>query len=407
MPIQNHLKLLAALCLVVGGGCGAFDVAPENENGSGGRENGGNGGTNGGTNNGTSNGGSTDQSGCIADTRVAVLTESDVEPIHYYKMNEGGGFTRIFPSGDPPAAITRDGGEVDGFSGFALDGGRFVLVDNEGLYAVSTSTLEQVNIRDSERTLFYSGFPSLEGVALARGWLMGFGFGIEVMDLDTPFASSEEVASGYYHGGISFSYDGNDFIAGVEEDGYHVLQVHDAVPPTSHQVVDDYDWFGAFGNSNIRRGIAFDDVTGTLLLGNSGGVVLASGTSGFFADVDDEWMMPTGTDAKAITAAGGFAYVAMGSSGGSESNLFRLDLNDPHSTPVAGRRWNDNGGYTPQWMTLACGRLLMVFSGAGGDPSLLAFDQDTLEPIGGGPHIDQPRQVLTASKSALAIAGDE
>lgn len=379
---------------------------------------GGGGGTDGGGGGVGTDGGGGGGLGCEANERVVVLSGDGTEPVRYFKPIAGG-LLRVLPStyGDGSMAALenpRPDQTVDDIMGFTLLGDRFFLVDSDTTYAVDTASLAQVDVRGAgDRVLFQTGFPGQTGVVGAGKWVLPAGNGIVAYDLDAPAAGpSADIANpnNYYHSAIRFSYGGVDYIAANHEDGYAVLTVQGGVPPTSMVDVSDEAVFANLGGNQVRRGLAFDDQTGALLLGDENEVVVVYADEGFALGTGERWDVPntdqfSAVGVPAIAAGGGFAYVL--TTRRNEQNLFKLDLSQRPPIIAFAGNWNsgDDTTSTVRWADLGCRRLVVGLRTSGA--AVRTYDLDDLAAIGNGPAVPDVREVMVVDKAALAIDGDE
>ena len=346
---------------------------------------------------------------CEDRERLLVVTSDPTNPLLVYKLVPGG-LVSIAPTGftAPDGALLTEAGDSAGnIEGVAFDAANatLFLVDNDRYYAVDAHTLTQIDVRTPEKAVADPGFPSFNGVAVTSRYIIGAGNGLIGLDRQGGVGTAPIAleSSGSFHGAIAFSSSNVFYVAGNSEHGYQVLSASssDAQPAPSNGTNDDTR-FGEFGGAQARRGLAFDAVTGSLLLGNDTGVIIPKLANGFsLPDAAADWPLPHGLFVDALGARGGKGFVANES-----GDVYEIDLSQTPPTTIEVSSWNpQQTSAIPQQIVVGCKRAIVALGGFGG-PTIVSYDKDTLAPFGGGPEVHSIIDALIVSKTDLGLTGD-
>ena len=350
-----------------------------------------------------------DDPACEDRERLVVVTSDPESPLQVYKL-VAGGLVPLSPTGfvPPDGKLVKENGTdlADTVQGavFSKDDGRIFLVDGNRYYSVDASTLVQVAVRTPETAVLANSFPSFHGVAVTARYVIGAGNGLLGLDrqggvADPPVALQ---SAGSFHSAIAFAKDSVTYVAANSERGYQVLETVDpAGQPSAASGADDDTRFGNFGGAQSRRGLAFDSVTGSLLLGDDDGVIVPKSPGFALPPATDDYVLPHGSFVTALGARGGKGYVANES-----GDVYEVDLTTTPATTVEVSSWDTIAtAGIPQPFVVGCKRAFLVVGGFGG-PTIFAYDRDTLAPSGGGPEVHNIIDAFLVNKADLALVGD-
>ncbi len=347
---------------------------------------------------------------CEDRERLVVVTKDPEDPLHVYRL-VAGGIVPLAPTGFVPpdgALVDENGDSAANIEGAAFEkdaaGTLFFLVDSSRFYAVDPSTLLQLEVRTPEKAVRATGFSSINGVTATPRFVIAAGLsGLAGLDRQGAVASGTvDLGSGGFHSAVTFKNAGVTFVAANSESGYQVLATADENgQPAAAAGADDDTRFGSFGGSQARRGLAYDAVTGSLLLGDDDSVIVPKAPGFALPPATSDYALPSGSFVSALGARGGKGYVATES-----GDVFEIDLaQDPPQT-VEVSSWDTlTTAGIPQQVLVGCKRVVLVVGGFGG-PTIFQYARDTLEPFGGGPEVHDIIDALLVDKADLALAGD-
>ncbi len=338
----------------------------------------------------------------VRDDSVDVLQVFDLVPNRFVRRRPDGQAGNVNLDNDDPIAV----GNGFGVDTFAMGSeGRLYLAGGSFLYQLDSATLSQRSIAGKPQARAGGSIYSIQvmanNVVMAGNELDLFAEGSAVGTAPSPIDGPNDD----YHRTTRFTVAGEDFVAVNGRFGYVILSSTDGAPP-SPTVVYDEDFtevrFHDYGGGTFSpRGIAFDNTTKKLLLGDKGRVIVLEHAAGFRIDpVDDDgdFVLPNDSQSlvQAIATRGGFAWVLFERS---NDNLMKLDLSV--SPPVAvAIATVDTGGFGRD-VVVGCRRVVVASFN-----QLIAVDRDDLSPIT-SLAISDLEDIAIVPRTTLGLVGDD
>jgi len=338
---------------------------------------------------------------CLQDLRV-VVTPTFGADVFVMKLGPTG-FVRVDPDGRAPP------GQTTGTQVIVKDG--VVGLSHYGrISGLSSSTLQPVQLRPGEEELDGSGDQfSKDVIAKVGDWWVHGGDELSFFHPSDPSrdASSDFLSTQFRRHVVPFVVDGVDSAALSTRSGIILVQDNDDAPPT-YTILEDAERLGE-SFSDDGRGVAYDDVTQSLVVASEGGFAVLRRMSGFSVR-DDSFSalpahLPANGEVNAVAAGDGHAYVFANVD--ADDNLLKIDLSTTPPQVVAQGSWS-----TPfatwddaQQAAYACGHVVLL----GNDQAVLRlFNSDTLEQVVGAPVVaDRPGSMFVTTRQDLQLEGDE
>ncbi|MDP2344346.1 MAG: hypothetical protein Q8O67_25530 [Deltaproteobacteria bacterium] len=337
----------------------------------------------------------------VRDDSVDVLQVFDLVPNRFVRRRPAGVVGNVNLEND-------DGLAVNGFGvdSFALGtAGRLYLTGGSFLYQLDAATLTQESIAGKPQVRSGGSAFTVQVVAgnvvMAGNQLDMFPEGAPIGTVTTEITGPNDD----YHRSVRFTVGAEDFIAVNGRFGYVVLSSTAGAPP-SPTVVYDEDFtenrFHEYGGGTFHpRGIAFDNTTKKLLLGDEGRVIVLEHANGFAIDPADDsadFVLPNAAESwvQAIATRGGFAWVLFERSA---DNLMKLDLSV--SPPVAVDVATVDTDSFGRSITVGCKRVVVASFN-----QIIAVDRNDLSPIT-SLAITDLEHIAIFSRTALGLDGDD
>ncbi|HEY1098245.1 MAG TPA: hypothetical protein VGF99_04930, partial [Myxococcota bacterium] len=280
---------------------------------------------------------------------------------------------------------------------------RLYIVGDRFLYELRASTLQQRTITGRTQ-LTLESFSTVGHIEMLNDQILTIGPDIKVLAEGAPVATTPTVLhdTDTYLSSTSFSFGDTRYVAVSAEHGFVVVGSVDGGAPQVVSFLDtEFDTARIHQFFNTPKGIAFDNATGSLLLGDHGRVIVLQAPNFIYDEDADEgdWVLPgdtSGIDVAAIAARGGFAWVVLRRS---NDNLIKLDLSTTPPTAVLVETI-DTGGFG-RHIAVGCKRVFIT-----APSKVIAVRRDDLGPAGTVAVTDLER-IRIVGRTALGIAGDD
>jgi hypothetical protein len=350
-----------------------------------------------------------DDPACEEQERLVIVRDDSVDVLQVFDLVPNR-FVRRRPV-DVVGNVNLENDDALAVNGFGVDSfalgtqGRLYLTGDSFLYQLDAATLSQESIAGKPQVRAGGSVYSVQVVAnnvvMAGTQLDLFAEGSPIGTVTTEITGPNDD----YHRSVRFTVGAEDFVAVNGRFGYVVLSSTAGAPP-SPTVVYDEDFtenrFHEYGGGTFQpRGIAFDNTTRKLLLGDQGRVIVLEHASGFAIDPDDDagdFVLPNAAESfvQAIATRGGFAWVLFERS---SDNLMKLDLSQ--SPPVAVDIATVDTDSFGRSIAVGCTRVVVASFN-----QLIAVDRNDLSPIT-TLAITDLEHIAIVSRASLGLAGDE